>query len=99
MFDSVKTANLRQWPQSEGNAPRNSPRGQSYFNPDFSLIKSLNFTERFRGQSRAEIFNFFNHVNLGQPDGCVDCGSGGKITGLAAGTTMRQMKFSIRLDF
>src|SRR5262249_18745631 len=89
----------RPMPGTFGNAPRNSLRGPSYFNTDFSLMKSLNFTERYRGQFRAEIFNFFNHVNLGQPDGCVDCGSGGKITGLAAGTTMRQMQFSIRLEF
>ena len=86
-------------PGTFGNAPRNSLRGPSYFNTDFSLIKSLNFTERFRGQFRAEVFNFFNNVNLGQPDGCVDCGSGGRITGVAAGSTMRQMQFSVRLEF
>jgi hypothetical protein len=89
----------RPMPGTFGNAPRNSLRGPSYFDTDFSLMKSLNFSERFRGQFRAEIFNFFNNVNLGQPDGCVDCGSGGKITGLAAGATMRQMQFSIRLEF
>jgi hypothetical protein len=89
----------RPMPGTFGNAGRNSLRGPSYFNTDFSLIKSLNFKENFRGQFRAEIFNFFNKVNLGQPDGCVDCGSGGKITGLAAGSTMRQMQFSVRLEF
>jgi hypothetical protein len=89
----------RPMPGTFGNAPRNSLRGPSYFNTDFSLLKSLNFTERFRGQFRAEVFNFFNNVNLGQPDGCVDCGTGGRITGLAAGATMRQMQFSIRLEF
>src|SRR5262245_10697761 len=89
----------RPMPGTFGNAPRNSLRGPSYFNTDFSLIKSLNFKENFRGQFRAEVFNFFNNVNLGQPDGCVDCGSGGRISGLAAGSTMRQMQFSIRLEF
>jgi carboxypeptidase family protein/TonB-dependent receptor-like protein len=89
----------RPMPGTIGNAPRNSLRGPSYFNTDFSLLKSLNFTEKFRGQFRAEVFNFFNNVNLGQPDGCVDCTSGGRITGLAAGATMRQMQFSIRLEF
>jgi hypothetical protein len=89
----------RPMPGTFGNAPRNSLRGPSYFNTDFSLMKNLNFTERFRGQFRAEVFNFFNNVNLGQPNGCVDCGDGGRITGLAAGTTMRQMQFSIRIEF
>jgi hypothetical protein len=89
----------RPMPGTFGNASRNSLRGPSYFNTDFSLIKSLNFAENFRGQFRAEVFNFFNNVNLGQPDGCVDCGSGGRITGIAAGSTMRQMQFSIRLEF
>jgi outer membrane receptor protein involved in Fe transport len=86
-------------PGTFGNAPRNSLRGPSYFNTDFSLIKSLSFTENFRGQFRAEVFNFFNNVNLGQPNGCVDCGDGGRITGIASGSTMRQMQFSIRLEF
>jgi hypothetical protein len=89
----------RPMPGTFGNAPRNSLRGPSYFNTDFSLIKSLNFRENFRGQFRAEVFNFFNNVNLGQPNGCVDCGSAGQITGIAAGSTMRQMQFSIRLEF
>ena len=89
----------RPMPGAFGTAGRNSLRGPSYFNTDFSLIKSLNFKENLRGQFRAEVFNFFNKVNLGQPDGCVDCGSGGKITGLAAGSTMRQMQFSVRLEF
>ena len=68
----------RPMPGTFGNAPRNSLRGPSYFNTDFSLIKSLNFKENFRGQFRAEVFNFFNNVNLGQPNGCVDCGSAGR---------------------
>ncbi|HKQ89788.1 MAG TPA: TonB-dependent receptor [Blastocatellia bacterium] len=89
----------RPMPGTFGNAPRNSLRGPSYFNTDFSLIKSLNFRENFRGQFRAEVFNFFNNVNLGLPNGCVDCGSGGQITGIAAGSNMRQMQFSIRLEF
>jgi hypothetical protein len=89
----------RPMPGTFGNSSRNSLRGPSYFNTDFSLIKSLHFTENFRGQFRAEVFNFFNNVNLGQPDGCVDCGGGGRINGIANGSTMRQMQFSIRLEF
>jgi len=82
-----------------GTAPRNSLRGPSYFNTDFSMFKNLNFTEHFRGQFRWEVFNLFNNVNLGQPVGCVDCGDSGRITGLAPGATMRQMQFAIRIEF
>ncbi|HZN10896.1 MAG TPA: hypothetical protein VFC61_04410, partial [Blastocatellia bacterium] len=82
-----------------GTAPRNSLRGPSYFNTDFSMFKNLNFTEHFRGQFRWEVFNLFNNVNLGQPVGCVDCGDSGRITGLAPGATMRQMQFAVRIEF
>jgi len=53
-----------------GNVGRNSIVGPAYINTQFSLTKNLNFT-RFRegmhGQFRAEAFNVFNTVNLGQP--------------------------------
>jgi hypothetical protein len=53
-----------------GNVGRNSIIGPAYINTQFSLTKNLSFT-RFRegmhGQFRAEAFNVFNTVNLGQP--------------------------------
>jgi len=54
-------------------------------------------------QLQAQAFNVFNHPNLGQPSGCVDCGSSsGIITGIVAsqdGTTMRRLQFSARFEF
>jgi len=88
-----------------GNITRNSFRGPRFWDSDISLFKSFAFTERLKGQFRVESFNTFNHINLDLPDGCVDCGTGGRITSavnflfpLAAQAT-RQIQFALRLDF
>ncbi len=82
-----------------GNVGRNSFRGPRLFNTDFSIFKNFTITERLKGQFRAESFNFWNDINLSNPDGCVDCGNGGKIFGLAAGADTRRWQFALRLDF
>jgi outer membrane receptor protein involved in Fe transport len=87
-------------PGQFGNVERNSLRGPHYFNTDASLFKNFHITEGKRLEFRIESFNAFNHVNLGQPDSCVDCGSNaGHINGLAAGATMRQFQFGLRFLF
>jgi hypothetical protein len=54
-------------------------------------------------QFMVQAFNVFNHPNLGQPNGCVDCGSSsGLITDIVAsqdGTTMRRLQFAARIEF
>jgi hypothetical protein len=82
-----------------GNVGRNTLRGPSFFNTDLSLFKSFRPTEGTKLEFRVESFNLFNHVNLANPDSCVDCPNGGKITGLAAGTQMRQFQFGLRFTF
>jgi hypothetical protein len=82
-----------------GNVGRNMLIGPAWFDSDLSVIKSFPIKEQFQAQFRAEIYNLFNHANLGNPNGCVDCGSGGVITGLAPNATMRRMQFAIRLQF
>ncbi|PYV02809.1 MAG: hypothetical protein DMG26_10635 [Acidobacteria bacterium] len=69
------------------------------------MFKNFRVTERLKGQFRAESFNIFNHIDLSNPDGCVDCGTGGRITGdtnflfpLAAQST-RMFQFALRFDF
>lgn len=88
-----------------GNVGFNTFRGPRFWNTDLSLFKNFRITERLKGQFRAESFNIFNHVNLDQPDSCVDCRTGGRIFGavnnlfpLAAQAT-RQFQFALRLDF
>ncbi len=87
-----------------GNYGRDSLWGPGYFNTDFSVAKSFHLTEALQMQLRAEAFNVFNHVNLGQPDGCVDCqdGNAGTISGIVAsqdGTSMRRLQFAARFQF
>jgi len=77
---------------------RNSFFGPRFFNSDMSLFKNFRITERFAAQFRFEAFNVFNHVNLGQPNNCVDCG-GGLISGLAANSPMRQLNFGMKVTF
>lgn len=80
-----------------GTVARNSFFGPSYFNFDAALNKNFRITERISGQFRAELYNAFNHVNLGQPDSSVDSLTAGQITRLAGLTQMRQWQFGLRL--
>ncbi len=82
-----------------GTAGFGSMRGPGFWNADLSLFKNFKVTEKVTGQFRAESFNALNHANLGNPDGCVDCGSGGVINGLIGGAFMRQWQFALRFDF
>jgi hypothetical protein len=87
-----------------GNVGRNSLRGPKYFDTDLSLFKNFNITERAKLQFQFQFYNIFNHVNLGNPDGCVDCVSGGvntggKITGIAANSQLRSLTYGIKLNF
>jgi outer membrane receptor protein involved in Fe transport len=82
-----------------GNVRRNSFRGPGLFNTDLSLFKSFTITERVKGQFRAEFNNFWNKVNLGNPDSTVDNDTAGQIFGLTSGAVMRQVQFAIRFDF
>ena len=77
---------------------RNAFTGPRFFNSNLSLFKNFSITERFNGQFRFEAFNVFNHVNLNNPNNCVDCG-GGNITSLAPNATMRQLNFGVKLSF
>jgi hypothetical protein len=82
-----------------GNIGRNSLRGPRYFDTDLSLFKNFNITERAKAQFQFQFYNIFNHVNLANPDGCVDCGSGGKITGIAANSQLRSLTYGFKLTF
>ncbi len=82
-----------------GNAGRNTMLGPGWFNTDASFFKNFAVTEKVKAQFRAEAFNFFNHVNLGNPDGCVDCGNAGRIFSLAPNQIMRRWQFGLRFDF
>jgi Carboxypeptidase regulatory-like domain/TonB dependent receptor len=89
-----------------GNLGRNSFRGSHVVNMDFSLFKSIPVYERWSLQLRFEAFNVFNIQNYDAPsaltinNNATQIGAGvGRVTGLAPGTTPRQMQFGLRLTF
>ena len=86
-------------PGTFGNVARNSFFGPHFFNVDASLSKRFEISERWSGQFRAELFNAFNHVNLGQPNGQVDSPTAGQIFALANLAQMRKWQFGLRLQF
>jgi hypothetical protein len=51
-----------------GLVARNSFFGPRFFNHDASLSKTFQINENVNAQFRAELFNAFNHVSLGQPN-------------------------------
>lgn len=89
----------RPQPGQFGDAGRNRLVGPRWFDSDLSVFKTVPIREQLRAQFRAEIYNVFNHANLGNPNGCVDCGIGGQILNLAPNATMRRMQFALRLEF
>jgi Carboxypeptidase regulatory-like domain/TonB dependent receptor-like, beta-barrel len=87
-----------------GNVGRNSYYGPHYLDTDLSVSKSIPIKESLNLQFRADFFNVFNHVNLGQPDSCVDCqdGNAGMISSIVAsqdGSSMRRIMLSARVQF
>ena len=82
-----------------GNVGRDSFTGPGFFQSDIGLAKVIPISERTDLRFRADAFNAFNRVNLGQPNPCVDCSGGGSITALAPGAVQRTLQFSLRIEF
>ena len=79
-----------------GNAPRNRLRGPKFVSTDLSLMKNFPIHGGTQFQFRAEIFNAFNNVNYGNPNGAFNSTSFGRIS--SAGS-MRQVQLSARVSF
>ncbi len=62
-----------------GDVLRNRFRGPMHWNVDYSIFKNIPITEAMKFQFRAEFFNFFNNVGLGQPVNYVTSPSFGQI--------------------
>ena len=83
-----------------GTVGRNRLLGPSFSQWDVSFFKNFAVTEGIRAQFRAEAFNLLNHVNLANPNTCVDCpGTAGRITNIFQLAVMRQWQFGLRLQF
>ncbi|MEP6537747.1 MAG: hypothetical protein ABJF23_20595, partial [Bryobacteraceae bacterium] len=61
------------------------------FQKDFRFWREGNFV-----QFRSEIFNSFNHVNMGNPQGSFASSAFGKVT---SATPARQIQFGLRYQF
>lgn len=90
---------MRPQPGTFGTVARDSFFGPHFFNTDTSLSKRFDVTERVNAQFRADLFNSFNHVDLGQPNATVDSPTAGQITSLAALAQMRKWQLGLRLSF
>ncbi|MGH9905726.1 MAG: TonB-dependent receptor domain-containing protein, partial [Pyrinomonadaceae bacterium] len=84
-----------------GNVGQNTLRGPGFWQSNLALFKRFKVTENTNLEFRAEGFNIFNHVNLGQPRDCVDCNpaEAGRIFNLAAGAQQRNFQFGLRFLF
>ena len=61
-----------------GNVSRDSFRGPSFYNTDFSVAKIWKFKERYSAQFRAEFFNIFNRGDFIQVPATTDPSKGSK---------------------
>jgi hypothetical protein len=83
-----------------GNAGIGSFHGPKYFNLDAGLFKAIHFGERTKAEFQFQAYNILNHVNLANPNRCVDCtNGGGSITGLTPGAQMRRLQLGLKLNF
>ncbi|PYV29712.1 MAG: hypothetical protein DMG09_29360 [Acidobacteria bacterium] len=89
-----------------GDLPRNALRGPGYFRVDASLFKRFAITERTNLEFRFESVNFFNHVNLGNPDATIgvpgnDNANAGRISSVAYGGNdlMRNVQWALKLTW
>jgi hypothetical protein len=83
-----------------GKDVRNSLTGPLWKQTDATLMKAFAVVpERVNAQFRLDVFNLFNHTNMGNPGGCVDCSNAGVIQSQAPNGAMRQLEFGMRLEF
>jgi hypothetical protein len=79
-----------------GTAGRNILIDPGNYNLDFGLFKNFNFSERWKLQYRWEMFNAFNHANLGRPRSNINAARPGQIDTTSG---PRIMQMGLRLTF
>jgi carboxypeptidase family protein/TonB-dependent receptor-like protein len=65
-FDT--NGDLFPFPDRVGVSPRNSYKGDPYYDVDVRLQRDIPFTERIRGEASVEVFNLFNRPNVEDVD-------------------------------
>jgi hypothetical protein len=89
------------WPASAANAFGNLTRnasinGLGYVNLDISLFKRFAFTERFKAELRADIFNLTNTPKFNNPSGAFGTPQFEQVTSVFG---ERLVRFGARLTF
>ena len=56
------------FPDRVGTSPRNSYKGDPYYDVDLRLQREIPFTERIKGEASVEAFNVFNRPNVEDVD-------------------------------
>jgi carboxypeptidase family protein/TonB-dependent receptor-like protein len=89
-----------------GNLPRNYLTGPAYWRTDASLFKKFRLRNAQELELRAEAVNFFNHVNLGNPDSEIGVPgnnnpNAGRITSTAyfGADPQRNFQFAVKFTF
>ncbi len=90
-------------PGTFGDGGRGDVYGPGLANIDISGIKNAHLTERVTFQLRAELFNFLNHPNFGQPATTIGSSGFGEIFNTLGRTvgfgTSRQIQLAARFTF
>jgi outer membrane receptor protein involved in Fe transport len=81
---------------SFGNSARNLVMGPGQWNLDLGIFKTIRITEQVSGQLRWEMFNAFNHANLGNPEMSLASAAFGQINTV---TGPRIMQLGLKLRF
>lgn len=79
-----------------GNAPRNLLRGLPRYNTDLSLIKDFPIGAKARFQVRVDVFNLFDQVTWGTPNGVFGTANFGRVT---SADPMRRMELGGKFVF
>jgi hypothetical protein len=79
-----------------GNMGRNAIYGPGQYNIDLSLMKTTKITERATLEFRWELFNAFNHANLGNPNTTFNSTAFGRIDSV---TGPRIMQLGAKIIF
>jgi hypothetical protein len=84
---------------SFGDLGRNSLRGDSFKNLDFSLFKQFPIKERYRVEFRFETFNSFNHPTWGLPDQNISDGKTFNTIVTTRNLAARQLQYGVKFYF
>jgi hypothetical protein len=79
-----------------GNVGRNALRAPGFWNLDLGLAKNMKFSERYRLQIRADLFNSLNHTNFSGISTGIEAGNFGRFTSTRGA---RVAQFNARLTF